>query len=69
MLPSPKSKIWNYNENEMMIIDPNITWTPTYHFYEDIATYCQLQKIALHPCFLKEHVYIYIYIYSMNPQK
>ena len=47
----------------MLIIDPNITWTPTYHFYEDIATYYQLQKIALHPCFLKEHVFLYIYIY------
>ena len=63
MINSPK--IWNYNENEEQQIDTSLTWTPTCHFYEDIAVYAELQQIALHPCFRKDQIvnYIYIYIY------
>ncbi len=43
---------WTYAENQSIPFDPTtIQFKPAGSFYADMAGYCELAKIRLHPCF------------------
>ena len=45
------SECWSYAENEAIQVDPaTIKFKPTGVFYKDIATFCNLASIKIHPC-------------------
>jgi hypothetical protein len=46
--------MWSYSVNESINVDPaSISFNPTGDFYKDIASFCELAKIRVHP-FLRE---------------
>jgi len=46
--------MWSYSVNESINVDlGSINFNPTGDFYKDIATFCELAKIRVHP-FLRE---------------
>jgi len=52
--------LWSYTENQLIPFDPTaVEFQPTGDFYKDIATYCSLIKIVVHP-FLKEPNFVFL---------
>lgn len=45
---------WEYSDNESVAFDPNmIKFKPTGAFYKDMADYCDLAGLHIHPSFDK----------------
>ncbi len=43
--------MWSYSENQSTPFDPTaVVFQPTGSFYKDIADYCALASIKVHPC-------------------
>lgn len=46
--------MWSYSVNESVNVDPTaVAFNPSGDFYKDVATFCELAKIRVHP-FLHE---------------
>ena len=50
---------WSYLENQAINFDPaSIQFKPSGSFYKDIADFCELAKIKVHPCFKESKIII-----------
>ena len=50
---------WSYAENQSIELDPTaIEFKPAGTFYQDIAAYCELAKIKVHPSFKETKIVI-----------
>ena len=60
---------WSYAENQAIPFDPTtVVFKPTGSFYPDMAAYCELAGIKLHPSFRECKPVKNLYIISVGGQ-